>query len=52
MARDYEETGPEILLEGVMRNARHKAGKATGPENIPVELLKLIDDEKIDVLVR
>ncbi|KAG8228642.1 hypothetical protein J437_LFUL008293 [Ladona fulva] len=48
----YTEEGPEILrseVEQALKNSKN--GKASGPDEIPVELLQLMDDENITVLL-
>lgn len=47
-----ENTGPEILKEEVLHAIQQtKSGKASGPDEIPIELLKLIDSDSIDIIV-
>ncbi|CAG9841161.1 unnamed protein product [Diabrotica balteata] len=47
-----EDTGPPILREEVIYAIKNtKEGKATGPDEVPIELLKLIDEDVIDVMV-
>ncbi|KAG8232258.1 hypothetical protein J437_LFUL012873 [Ladona fulva] len=46
----YTEEGPEILqseVEHALKNSKN--GKASGPDEIPVELLQLMDDESITI---
>lgn len=47
------ETGP-IITEDELKNAIKlaKNGKATGPDDIPAELLKLIDNENIKIILQ
>lgn len=47
-----EDSGPEILeSEVVYAIQQTKEGRANGPDGIPVEMLKLIDDNSIGVIV-
>lgn len=45
--------GPEILKSEVLFNIKSaKTKKAAGPDDIPVELLQLINEKNIDILVK
>lgn len=47
-----ENIGSKILKEEVIYVIKHtKAGKVSGPDESPIELLKLIDDDSIDIVV-
>ncbi|XP_072399046.1 uncharacterized protein [Diabrotica undecimpunctata] len=46
------ETGPEIIIEEIEQAIRNaKNGKTVGPDEIPAELLKCLDDETLPVLL-
>lgn len=48
----YTEEGPVILREEIEYALKNvKSGKASGPDGIPVELLKLLNDDAISVLL-
>lgn len=48
-----EYTGPEILRTEVSYALKQTKGrKAVGPDELPIELVKLIDEEMIDILVQ
>lgn len=48
-----QDEGPEILKSEVLHAVKTaKTKKATGPDNIPTELLQMIDEDHIDALVR
>lgn len=45
--------GPEILKEELLKALKEtKNGKATGPDDLCVEILKLLDDENISLLLK
>lgn len=47
-----EDTGPPILRQEVIYAIKNtKNGKAVGPDEVPIELIRLIDEDCIDVLV-
>ncbi|CAG9839912.1 unnamed protein product [Diabrotica balteata] len=47
-----EETGPEISKEEVMQAVKSlKNSKAPGPDELPVDILKLIDEDRVHLLV-
>lgn len=46
------ETGPPIIKEEVIYAIRNSKGdKAMGPDEIPIELIKLIDEDVLDVVI-
>lgn len=51
--QDMECTGPEILKEEIEHAIeKSKPGKAAGPDEVPADILKLIDENSIELLVR
>ncbi|XP_013145032.1 PREDICTED: uncharacterized protein LOC106108413, partial [Papilio polytes] len=48
-----DDTGPPILTSEVKRALRvAKTGKALGPDNVPIEVLKLLEDDYLEAITR